>query len=178
MTAAGESTCNIDDVTIECGESSGRKKRSATGSELRILFKLRVAGSSKAQTRCNADCQATSDVMLFDECFEQCERNIEQQRVQMLQEVRGSSCAGAPGSQRACAHARALLQIQGRDTKPRVKPMIFKSPPKVLKIQEKFTNAELGCRKKTAMSANSKLVLHQVAMDTNVHSRFLFRDAG
>ncbi len=89
MNPDGEPTCVVDDVSIECGAST-RRKRGTSGSEsdvLRLRFKLKMEASSKTQSACASQCEATRAVVLYEDCFSECVQRTEEDRMEALQEV-------------------------------------------------------------------------------------------
>ena len=65
-----------------------RRKRNAEGQiEFKIKFKLKMQQKSKLESDCQAKCQRTANVVLFDDCYNACEAEFEQQRMDTMRNV-------------------------------------------------------------------------------------------
>ena len=86
----GQELCDIEDVRIECGpaDDTVRGKRSAEASnELKVRFRFKMPAESRLHSDCKAKCDRTSSVVLFDDCYNNCEMKIEDQRVDTMRNV-------------------------------------------------------------------------------------------
>ena len=83
----GQQLCDFEDVRIECGATTRRKRNAEGQNEFKIKFKLRMQQKSKLDTECKTKCERTANVVLFDDCYNACEEQFEQQRVDAMKNV-------------------------------------------------------------------------------------------
>ena len=84
---SGQQLCDFEDVRIECGPTT-RKKRNAGGQiEFKIKFKLKMQQKSKLESDCQAKCQRQANVVLFDDCYNACESEFEQQTMDAMRNL-------------------------------------------------------------------------------------------